>query len=189
MAAHDHQNSRKAPHDGAGTHEGAGPHDRAGPRDGAGPCLSASALSRRLREEVNRAGRHGTALSCLLVSIEELASLQQSYSRELSEKALAYVGLALRSEFRDFDRVGRPSDSEFLVILPGADGPRAEIVARRTLGRLRSIKLEVDGERRPLRVSVGLVAWREGSSAEELVGRAREAAGREGLGFPDALRL
>jgi diguanylate cyclase (GGDEF)-like protein len=171
MAASDHQNPTEPPPLGSSS------------------CLSAAALQCRLQEEVNRAGRHGTALSCLLVSIEELHSIEQSYSRELSEKALAYVCLALRSEFRDFDRVGRPTANEFLVILPGADGPRGEIVARRALGRLRSIKLEVDGERRALRVNVGLVAWRDGVSPEQLIEQAREAASREGLGFPDALRL
>ena len=49
---------------------------------------------------------------------------------------------------------------ELLVVLPGADGPRGEIVARRVLERLRTIKIEADGMRRPLRVSVGLAAWR-----------------------------
>ncbi len=45
-------------------------------------------------------------------------------------------------------------------MLPGADGPRGEIVARRVLERLRAIKVEVDGERQPLRIAVGLAAWR-----------------------------
>ena len=56
-------------------------------------------------------------------------------------------------------------------MLPGADGPRGEIVARRVLDRLRAIKVEADGMRRPLRVSVGLAAWREDLSGEELLAR------------------
>ena len=108
------------------------------------------------------------------------------------------MGEALRRELRRFDRVGRPSEGELAVLLPGADGPRGEIVARRALARLRAIKVEADGERRPLRVSVGLAAWREDVGGEELMAQTRAAA-RRGHGLetsrdrarphpPDALR-
>jgi two-component system, cell cycle response regulator len=142
-------------------------------------CLSAEALGQRIEEEINRAGRHGTPLSCLLVVIENLPELAKAHGSELSEQTLVYVGEALRHELRRFDRVGRPSEGELAVLLPGADGPRGEIVARRALGRMRAIKVEVDGERQPLRISVGLAAWREDLGGEELLAQTRAAARRE----------
>jgi diguanylate cyclase (GGDEF)-like protein len=152
---------------------------RAGPLPpGAIVCLSAAALTERLEEEINRAGRHSTPLSCLLVVIENLDELAQRHGSELAAQTLAYVCKALRRELRRFDRVGRPSDDELAVLLPGADGPRGEIVARRVLGRLRAIKVEADGMRRPLRVSVGLAAWREDLSGEQLLAQTRTAAHR-----------
>jgi diguanylate cyclase (GGDEF)-like protein len=141
-------------------------------------CLSASALAERLEEEINRAGRHGTPLSCLLVTIGNLDELAREHGGELLERTLAYVASALWRQLRRFDRVGRPSEGELLVVLPGADGPRGEIVARRVLERLRTIKLEADGMRRPLRISVGLAAWREDLSAEDLLAQTRAAAQR-----------
>jgi GGDEF domain-containing protein len=149
-----------------------------GPMDRRIDCLSAPALADRLEEEINRAGRHGTPLSCLLVSIEDLAELA-SRGRELPEQALAYAGPALLRELRRFDRVGRPSDTELLVVLPGADGPRGEIVAKRVIDRLRAIKIETDGVRRPLRVSVGLAAWHEDLDGEQLLAQTRAAVQRE----------
>jgi hypothetical protein len=73
-------------------------------------------------------------------------------------------------------------------VLPGADGPRGEIVARRALERLRTIKVESDGMRRPLRISVGLAEWQEDIDGDELLERARAAA-RPGNGAegPSAL--
>ena len=65
-----------------------------------------------------------------------------------------------------------------LVVLPGADSPRGEAVARRVLERLRTIKIEADGKRRPLRISVGLAAWGEGVTAEDLIAQTRAAAQR-----------
>jgi diguanylate cyclase (GGDEF)-like protein len=141
-------------------------------------CLSALDLQERLEEEINRAERHGTALSCLLVAIENLEELSREHGSELTEQTLAYVGLALQRELRRFDRIGRPSAGELLLVLPGADGPHGEVVARRVLERLRAIKVEADGQRRPLRVSVGLAAWRKDSSGEDLLARTRAAAQR-----------
>jgi diguanylate cyclase (GGDEF)-like protein len=142
-------------------------HER--PLRGSVEHLSRDALRERLEEEVNRAGRHGTALSCLLLDIEDLCEVRRAHDAELAERVLAYVELALRRELRRFDRVGRPTEGELLVVLPGADGPRGEVVARRVLERLRAIKLQDAGERRSLRVSVGLAPWREGMSAGALL--------------------
>ncbi len=157
-----------------------------GDRQGVGErvdCLSADALEDRLEEEINRAGRHGTPLSCLLVAIDDLKELSLRHGHELPEQALAYAGPALLRELRRFDRVGRPSDTELLVVLPGADGPRGEIVARRVIDRLRAIKIEAGGVRRPLRVSVGLAAWHEDLSGEQLLAQTRAAVQRERNGF------
>jgi diguanylate cyclase (GGDEF)-like protein len=146
---------------------------------GAIVCLSAQALTERMEEEINRAGRHGTPLSCLLVVIENLDELTHAHGGELSEQTLAYVSEALGHELRRFDRVGRPGAGELAVLLPGADGPRGEIVARRALSRLRAIKIEADGRRRALRVSVGLAAWREDVGGEDLLAQTRAAARRD----------
>ena len=146
-------------------------------------CLSGPALAERLDEEISRAARHGTPLSCLLIFIENLPELASLHGHELSEQALAYAGPVLMRELRRFDRVGRPSESELLIVLPGADGPRGEMVARRVIDRLRAIKIESDGVRRSLRISVGLAAWREDLSAEQMLAQTRSAARRERNGL------
>jgi diguanylate cyclase (GGDEF)-like protein len=146
-------------------------------------CLTPAALRERLEEEVSRAERHGTQLSCLLVVIDNLDEMTREHGSELREQTLAYVAAALQRELRRFDRIGRgswdgqDSDQDLLIILPGADSPRAEIVARRTLERLRTIKVEARGTRQPLQVSVGLAAWQAQASAESLLAHARAAVG------------
>ena len=148
-------------------------------------------LDERLSEEIGRAERHGTQLSCLLVVVDNLEEMAGEGHRpggvvgELREQTMAYIAGALRRELRRFDRVGMPSDRELLIVLPGADGPRGEMVARRVLDRLRSIKVEARGQRQALRISVGLSAWRPDSTPAGLIGRARAAAERSGNGGSD----
>lgn len=145
---------------------------------GAVACLPAPALRARLDEEISRAGRHNTPLSCLLVTIGNLEELSRERGSELSAQTFTYVARALQTQLRRFDRIGSPSAGELLVVLPGADGPRGEIVARRVLERLRTIKVEADGTRRPLRITVGLAAWEADLSGEDLLAQARAAARR-----------
>jgi diguanylate cyclase (GGDEF)-like protein len=141
-------------------------------------CLSSLELSAHLDEEVYRAARQRTQLSCLLVSLDEAEHLAQTYGEDLPAQALAYLGTALIRQLRRFDRVGHAGRGELLVVLPGADERRAEIVARRALGRLHSVKIEVEGRREPLRISVGIAVWREGLESEQLLSNTRVAAQR-----------
>jgi GGDEF domain-containing protein len=158
------------------------PHPRSG-RLPPGPiaCLTPAALRERLEEEIGRAERHGTQLSCLLVVVENLDELAREHGSELREQTIDYIAGTLRGELRRFDRVGRDghdgrtSEHDLLIVLPGADSPRGEIVARRALERLRTIKVEARGARRPLQFSVGLAAWQTDASAESLLARARAA--------------
>jgi diguanylate cyclase (GGDEF)-like protein len=147
-----------------------------------GRCLQASDLHTRLEEEISRGERHGTKLSCLLILVENLEELAREHGGDLGARTLEYIAATLPHELRRFDRIGMPSDHELLIVLPGADGPRGEIVARRVLERMRTIKIEVDGARRTLHVAVGLTAWREDDDAERLLARARTAAARPGNG-------
>ena len=147
-------------------------------------CSAPAALRERLEEEITRAERHGTQLSCLVVVIENLQEMTREHGGELRGQTLDYVAQALRRELRRFDRVGRggqegrDSADHLLIILPGADGPRAEIVARRALERMRTIKVEARGTRQPLQVSVGLAAWREDASAQSMLAWAHAALRR-----------
>jgi len=159
MAANDSHNSTSPPR---------------GPRD----CLSTRELVARLDEEVSRAGRQRTALSCLLVSLLDVEQLAIAHGHELPGQALDYLGAALGRQLRRFDRVGRLQEGELLVLLPGADERRGEIVARRALGRLHAVKIEVKGQRQALRISVGVAAWREGLGADQLLANTRLAAQR-----------
>jgi GGDEF domain-containing protein len=152
--------------------------------DGLDPALSAPELVERLEEEIGRAERHGTHLSCLLLVLDELDEVAREHGVDLPPQTLAYLAGALIRELRRFDRIGRPAEGELLIVLPGADGPRGEMVARRVLERVGAIKVEADGMRRPLNVTVGLAAWQGQMGPADLLARTRAAVLRPGLEEP-----
>jgi PleD family two-component response regulator len=112
------------------------------------------------------------------VLIENLEELAGEHGEELAGRTLDYIAGALAMELRRFDRLGIPRAGELAVVLPGAGSPEGEVVARRVLERVHTIKIESQGTRRPLELSVGLAAWQPEMSPEALIDRARTAAGR-----------
>ncbi|HEX4467644.1 MAG TPA: diguanylate cyclase [Solirubrobacteraceae bacterium] len=156
-----------------------GTSDRAGEHGPAEP-LDADALQRRVAEEIKRCERHGTSLAVMLLVVDNLQELARDHGAELSERTLSYIAGTLDGELRAFDRIGRPSDTELMIVLPGADGTRAEMVARRVLDRVSTIKIEADGARRTLLFSLGLAQWHGESDAQDLLVEARAAARGEG---------
>lgn len=139
-------------------------------------CLSAEELHERLEEEVGRAIRHGTALSCLLVRLDDFDAIAAAHGETLAEQALLRCAQAMRAELRAFDRVGKPRSGALLVVLPGADATAGGTVARRSLKRLRAIKLESGQSRTGLSISIGIAAWEDGWGAERLIEESEAAA-------------
>ncbi len=156
----------------------------AAPSGGSSEWPGAAELRERLEEEISRAERYGTPLSLLLVIVENLDQIARDHGGELREQTLAYIAGALDRELRSFDRIAIPSRRELAILLPGADGPRGEMVARRVLDRLRAIKVEAAQRREALRISVGLASWRADGTAESMLERARSASARTAGGEP-----
>jgi diguanylate cyclase (GGDEF)-like protein len=150
-------------------------------------CLNEAAMAARLDEEINRARRQGTPLSCLLLALDDLEAITLRHGAAMSAHTLGHLGAVLRREFRRFDRVAYLGRGEFAVLLAGSAGTQAEVVARRALERVHAIKLEEAGERRALRSSVGLGEWHDSQGAWELVASARAALLRAGQREPDGL--
>jgi diguanylate cyclase (GGDEF)-like protein len=143
------------------------------------PATSAE-LQRRLREEVARAARNGTALATLAIVIENLDDVVHDGDGSLRDRTTAYLADTLASELRAYDRVGQWPGGALVVILPGADAIEAERVARRLLARIRSVKLEIGGERHPLTVTIGFANFAAEATGDDLLLRALSAARHAG---------
>lgn len=128
-----------------------------------------SAILQRLDEELSRARRQDLELSVILLAVEG-----DGIAADDRDEMIAELARRLRATLRPYDIIGRVSDAEFMVIVPGTTEPHVGSV----LGRLHTaVEVEplaaVDGEL-PLRVSFGGATGID-ERAEELVVRAHEA--------------
>ncbi len=136
------------------------------------------AFRARLDEEVKRAGRYGTPLTCVMADMDHLKPLNDELGHAAGDRAIAAVADVVRTELRETDFASRYGGDEFVVLLPHTTPSEGRVFAERVCKRLRETTLEVTGKRLALAASFGVADLGPGApdeAAEEMVRRADEA--------------
>jgi diguanylate cyclase (GGDEF)-like protein len=143
-------------------------------------CMNHRAMRRRLDEEIVRATRTGSPLSCLLIDLDNFKLVNDIHGHQAGDAVLRAVVHALVGEFRAFDRVARYGGDEFVVILPNADVRAASAAGARALDRLLVLPV-LDGEEDDdsgsgrstivtgISASIGVAQWHAPMTTDELI--------------------
>jgi len=136
------------------------------------------AFRARLDEEVKRAQRYETSLTCVMADMDHLKPVNDELGHAAGDRAIAAVADVVRTELRETDFAARYGGDEFVVLLPHTTIAEGRIFAERVCARLREVALEVAGRRIALAASFGVaeLSREAGEEAgEDLVRRADEA--------------
>jgi diguanylate cyclase (GGDEF)-like protein len=151
--------------------------------DAVAGCMNHRAMRRRLDEEIVRATRTGSPLSCILIDLDNFKRVNDDYGHQAGDTVLREVVQALVGEFRAFDRVARYGGDEFVVILPNADLRSAAAAAARALERMRAVPSV--GTDAGISASIGVAQWRPPMDVDALLEACDQAllrSKREGKG-------
>jgi len=127
-----------------------------------------------LREELDRmiAGRGRSALSLLLLDIDNFKEINDSFGHQVGDVLLRQIGPRLRERLEVGNMIARLGGDEFAILLPGADVAHASRVAH---SLLRALEPPFLSEEHALEVtaSIGIAASPDhGTAAETLLQRA-----------------
>jgi diguanylate cyclase (GGDEF)-like protein len=125
-------------------------------------------MRRRLDEEIGRAQRGGSPLSCLLIDLDDFKQVNDRHGHPAGDAMLRDVVQVLVGEFRAFDRVARYGGDEFVVILPNAELESAAAAATRALERLRELPALSEG-RSGVSASIGAAQWQPRMTTDQLL--------------------
>lgn len=75
-------------------------------------------MEQALATEINRARRHGGALSAIMADVDHFKRVNDEYGHAAGDKVLVRFGAMLRSQTRPTDIVARFGGEEFVVLMP-----------------------------------------------------------------------
>jgi diguanylate cyclase (GGDEF)-like protein len=123
-----------------------------------------------LENETERTNRTGRPFAVLLLDLDGLKKINDTYGHLVGSRALCRMAEFLRIHCRAIDTAARYGGDEFTLVLPEA----REDEAKRVAGRIRSLMAE-DQEKPKLSASIGIAVYRGGGERiEKLLSEADE---------------
>ena len=124
-----------------------------------------------------RSRREGAALGLIYIDLNDFKEINDRWGHGAGDAVLQKVATRLNGAVRESDLLGRVGGDEFVVILPGLDGPSAAArAAHRQAEEAFREPVEAEGEVFPVSASQGVAVFPEhGTDFDELLTRADRA--------------
>jgi diguanylate cyclase (GGDEF)-like protein len=127
------------------------------------------AFARLAEQEHDLSARGERPYSILMVDIEHLKAINDTYGHEAGSRAVKLVAEALLRLTRSTDIVARYGGDEFIVLLGSADKAIAEEVAQRVRNVVFATTLEVDVKMVRIKANVGAATFPENGNSLQAV--------------------
>ena len=127
------------------------------------------AFKKLAEREHEAAMRGGGKYSILMIDMDQLKSINDTYGHESGNRAIQMVGDALLRLTRSTDIVARYGGDEFIVLLAHVDAEIAKDVAQRIRNVVFATTLEINVKMVRIKVSVGVASYPEDGSSVQAV--------------------
>ncbi len=133
-------------------------------------------LYHAIEREIDRAARTGRGFGLLMLDVDDLKSVNDTYGHPVGDQVIRAVAEVIRGSTRQSDLAGRYGGDEFVVVLPETDAVGARTVARKVRADVAALVLRVGTRVILTSVSVGLVCHpADGATLEQLMASAEAA--------------
>jgi len=122
-------------------------------------------------KDLDRAVRKKVPFSVLLFDIDHFKKLNDTYGHAGGDLLLVNLADKMRSGLRQMDSGFRFGGEEFVVLLPETTGEAAMVPAERFRQRIADNRFSMPPEGRPVSftVSVGIAAYRDGDTIDDMI--------------------
>ena len=111
--------------------------------------------------EFNRSRRYGRDVSIILIDADNFRELNDTYGRDIGDRALKLIASVCRNNVRHFDIIGRYGGEDFIIMLPETPINVAADVADRLRQSIEAIRIETHKGELQVTVSVGVAVVSE----------------------------
>ncbi|MHC4156235.1 MAG: sensor domain-containing diguanylate cyclase [Planctomycetota bacterium] len=128
-----------------------------------------------LEKELWRCRRYGGPLSLIMVDVDNLKMINDTYGHRAGDKVIKKIANKIRECIRQIDTAGRYGGDEFAVILPSTALADAVVVAERMVSAVANSPVTWSDGHIALSISVGLGEYDGQTSPEDITSRSDEA--------------
>ena len=132
-------------------------------------------IAENLATEIARAHRQGSALSVLMIDIDNFKPINDTHGHQTGDLVLRVVVGSLQKELRDTDVLGRVGGDEFLVVLPSLERAGAVAAAERLRRGVQTSAMDLKARGINVTISIGVASYRKADDCEQLLSRADQA--------------
>ncbi len=129
----------------------------------------------QISEEFKRIRRYGYPFSLMVIDIDNLKEINDTFGHETGDKVLRTFVKHCLTRLRAVDRFARFGGDEFIVLLVQTGQEKAKEVATRLIAGIEGLEIQAEKESIHFTVSIGLTTTDDFSSVEELIKRADKA--------------
>lgn len=122
--------------------------------------------------ELKRAERHSRPISMIMIDLDQLKWVNDTYGHVIGDEALCGITQAIQANLRSMDTLARWGGDEFVILSPETDLAQAAILAERIREMIEQIDLHGSGQ---ITASLGLAQYRPGERADEFFQRTDQA--------------
>jgi two-component system cell cycle response regulator len=117
------------------------------------------ALTDKLEQEMDRAARYATLLTCMMIDIDNFKQINDTHGHLVGDMILRQLAALLKREQRSPDIVARYGGEEFVVLLPETNATESRNFAERILRRVSSYAFGEPGKPVHVTISIGLASF------------------------------
>jgi len=144
-------------------------------RDGLTGLVNHKTFYEILEKELWRTRRYGGQISLIMVDIDNLKKINDSYGHRVGDKVIKQISRKIKECIRQIDTAARYGGDEFAVILPNTSLADAVVVAERMVDAVTHSPITWKKEQIALSISVGLGQYDADTSPEDITSRSDQA--------------
>ncbi|MEM7008713.1 MAG: sensor domain-containing diguanylate cyclase [Thermodesulfobacteriota bacterium] len=138
-------------------------------RDGLTGLYNHRHLKEMLTYTVSHCDRYDERSSLILIDVDNLKSINDTYGHRAGDSVLSFVGKVLTESLRKIDIPARYGGDEFAVVLPNTNKRGSMVVAQKIKTNIKNMPFKFDGDEVLITLSIGIATYPENAPDSEVL--------------------